>query len=127
MNKTSKIKEIESKINHYDELIEEYKAEIEKINNLTEISITDLILEFHKEDSVFVKKEKTQSQYKYILGGDGRSDPWDENRMGLVLKIQLFKIYVSDEDLKKFIEFLKATKEEEVKAIFINNYQKFPK
>jgi hypothetical protein len=47
--------------------------------------------------------------------------------MGLVLKIQLFKIYVSDEDLKKFIEFLKATKEEEVKAIFINNYQKFPK
>ncbi len=123
-SKYIKIVEIEKEIKFLQEKISKLEAEKLRLENSITVQLTDLIIEYQKESSVFVYKSYESKQYKRILGGDGRSSPWDEDRIGNCLLVTIAsKVFVSDDDLKKFEEYLKIIRTHDVECIFLNGYQ----
>lgn len=125
MKLTEQIESIKAKIKSEKLIVEKLEIEVRNLETLSEMSILELITEFEKEKSEKITSSKSNSEYNYILGGDGRSQPWDEKRTGNVLNITTTDIYFSEENLKKLVEYIKATNS--FNAIFINNKQLYPK
>ena len=62
------------------------EAAIEELNKLTQkVKVEDL--DFLVSPLKYVDYHTKKGIYKYILGGDGRSAPWDEQRTGIILTI----------------------------------------
>ncbi len=96
---------------------------IEFLEKCKEFEVDDLLTEYRNKDSLFVKSELLEAKYEYILGGDGRSSAWSEQRTGLVQKITLINVYISPSNYQKFIAYIKLIMKENVKALFINDSQ----
>jgi hypothetical protein len=45
-----------------------------------------------------------RKQYTYVLGGDGRSQPYDEQRTGLVVEVHMKEDYMLAYETRPFIE-----------------------
>lgn len=105
---------------------ENNEKQFQKIEGQTELELKDLIRKY--EDREFSRSLTIEKgSFNYILGGDGRSSPYDEKREGIVLKMEIPEDYfVSSEDVNKFGIYLKMTTEA-VQAIFINQIQILPK
>lgn len=90
--------EIEKKraLYYYENALKEFKQWeqlIEKYNNCIEISDKELQSNINK----YVTYKLEEGRYEYILGGDGRSQPWSEYRNGLLCNVTINEnIYLSD-------------------------------
>lgn len=109
MTKQQYIDSLNKGIDQCKNSIKGYIEEITIISKCKEIFISDLIVDFEKEHSDYMTKNEVSGNYEFILGGDGRSRPWSEQRFGKILELKLSDVYVSDEDLRKFHEYLKTT------------------
>lgn len=125
MTKEQKIQNIDSKIENLEFNLQELYKERQTILDSTEITFEQLVQEFIKEESDIVKKSVQETQsYRAILGGDGRSQPYDKMEIGKCLNVSHSDaFYINDEDKIRFIKFLKLYSTKDIKAIFINQQQ----
>ncbi len=77
--------ELNKEINRYKNLIENSECVLNSINHLTQPKDWEL---YDGIENFFTHTVKNES-YLFVLGGDGRSKPWDEQRTGNVLTISL--------------------------------------
>lgn len=91
------ISELEDSIRRTEMALQEKRIRLAKIRVLTPITNKDLYARMGDILVINVGKGK----YEHILGGDGRSSPWSENREGLVAKVQIKdpSIYLSEDQV----------------------------
>lgn len=110
-------------------LIENQKAELDRLGRLTYIEPKDLypILTQIKEAGSFelgdIKGYLKNTEYEYILGGDGRSRPWSEVRQGLVFTIDS-TYYLEGEHFRIITDYLKVIGNQFDEIKFVNSKQK---
>jgi hypothetical protein len=94
MDLEEKKQELQKDINNYSYWLKENKAHLHQLKNCRQPETSEL---YNNMDSLIsVTKEK--GNYEFILGGDGRSQPWSETREGIIATITLAKgIYLSGE------------------------------
>ena len=115
---------IDLQISNFQKSIDELNDKKNVLENSKEVFLNDLIEDFLKEHSQILTKNTENQSYKHILGGDGRSMPYDEQRMGLCLNINLDeKYFLNKKDLSKFLKFIQLVKPENVVAVFFNKNQ----
>ena len=84
-----------------------------KYDNLSEVKTPFLIKELSQISELKSGKVKGFSinvyngNYQYILGGDGRSQPWDETRKGVICDVET-SYYLTDVQRKLIGEYLKS-------------------
>lgn len=114
MTKQERIKDLEENIRVYTKRLEDDRDELERIKDAKELTVSALIKDWELQRE-YMTVTKGQGRYEHILGGDGRSMPWSEPRNGTILSIRIKKtVYVSDEDLHKFRQYVKSTCEEKI-------------
>lgn len=125
MNKQAKILELSTEIQGLERKIDLKKIELAKLEGKTELTIADLLQDYTGHGQGFLKFTLKPDKFEYILGGDGRSQPWSETRKGKVLHINcnIEDLYVSSENLQKLVHYIKAVDEREIDAFFINGRQ----
>jgi hypothetical protein len=94
MSLEEQVKRIESQVVFYKEWLEIYKEQLSKLKSLVEVTANDLYNGIDRFIDVSIKEEK----YEHILGGDGRSQPWSETRVGQVADVKIKAGYYVDED-----------------------------
>lgn len=87
--------------------LEDKKAQLKsRIANLSALEIELKSLEgktqptdkeLHTDISSFFSVSESHGEYNYILGGDGRSQPWDERRTGNIATVTINKDYYLSE------------------------------
>lgn len=98
--------------------VELLKTENRLLSEMTELLLTDLITKQPHEKDI-LKITKSKKSYENILGGDGRSSPWSEQKIGRVVEIRLIKpnIYLSEETKAAYISYYKMAEEEKIDHI----------
>lgn len=90
--------------------VEVYSEIIKHLEKATEMYFSELVT---TQDSLgnILNINKQIGTYKVILGGDGRSAPWDKDEEGLVAIVTKVKagIYISQETKDKYSAYLKLT------------------
>ncbi len=94
MSLERKVKVIEDLKSRYEESIKLYNRQLSKLKSLVEVTANDLYNGIDRFIDVSIKEEK----YEHILGGDGRSQPWSETRVGQVADVKIKAGYYVDED-----------------------------
>jgi hypothetical protein len=92
--------------------IEKINNNIKVANNLIELELHELKIEFYKalcDDSKLIKITITNEKFERILGGDGRSQPWSEWTEGSVCLIESKCYLGNDYDTNGFIKFAEKT------------------
>jgi len=105
-----------------EEEISAYKKEIIRLNfdllamnkrhdellKMTEVSGNDVIKDIVLGEEKLVSLETVNGNYEYILGGDGRSQPWSQIRSGYICNVTLMpNIYLSNNHRDFIIRYLK--------------------
>lgn len=99
---------------HYD-IASSILKKLEKLRHSQQPSNEEL----YKHVKKYVDIEISTKDYMYILGGDGRSAPWDEKRNGVVADIKLKEgIYLSAAQLKIVEGFVNNTEKVDCINIF---------
>lgn len=102
------ITKVKLEVERLENQLKNLKNRLQYLCKAVEVDLKDLIKSYHLEDGNFFKTESKEGKYEYILGGDGRSSPWSETRIGLVLNITLDnRFYISNSTREKFEEYLK--------------------
>ena len=104
MNLEQRKSELQRDINNYSKCLEDCKNEMEAIKDSRQPKTIELYNGIEK----FFSIDKTNGNYEYILGGDGRSQPWSETRKGVIVTIKLADgIYLDNEQKKTVKEYVK--------------------
>lgn len=104
MNLINKRTQLEQTIKRLTNSLEDAKKEYELIKDCVQIKTTDLYNGIEK----YITTTKREGIYQYILGGDGRSSPWSENRIGVIATIKINKgFYLNDEQKNVVKEYVK--------------------
>ena len=115
MNLEQKKVEIERNIKRLSENLKLYRDEYESLKNSVQPKTTDLYNGIENFFTIDINK----GSYEYVLGGDGRSQPWSESRNGLVATIKINKgIYLNEEQIKVIKEY--------AKEVYKVDYIRFP-
>ncbi len=85
MNIEEEKNRLKDNISRYKHNLRNSEAEWTRLCNKTQPSTKNL---YNNMDSFF-SSEMTRGQYTHILGGDGRSQPWDEKRVGSIVTINI--------------------------------------
>ncbi len=97
---------LQKDINHHSISLSYCKKELEQLKDCIEVDNTMLYEGIDK----FFTVETITGIYEHVLGGDGRSRPWSENREGKISKIKLNKKYYLNESCKSIIkEYVKTS------------------
>jgi len=120
MTKNEEIKTLEQEVIKLHLQIASKNERITDLKNKNEKDLKYIIQEFENENSESVIKKVLFEDYEFVLGGDGRSTPFSETREGQVLDIRFDNIYLSNEIMNKFKEYLKATVTKNIKSVKIN-------
>jgi len=92
--------------------LESLKTEIIMLKTKQEASASDLIKDFESGAGKFIRSKTRNSTYEFILGGDGRSQPWSEQRKGMVCEVAFIsEIWASDESKQKLKIYIQQTKD----------------
>lgn len=92
MNLKDRIQVAEASLIEAQERLKPIKDRYDYLMSCSQPTIEELFSDI----SEYVKSEIERKPYRHILGGDGRSRPWDEERTGNVLTITIMpKIYLS--------------------------------
>ena len=91
-----------------EELIEDRKLKINLLSTSEKVETKKL----YEDILSVISFKETKGKYKYILGGDGRSQPWDETREGVVIKVTIKdKFLISREQIRVVKQYFVNTKE----------------
>lgn len=106
MNLEERKNELQRDINKYSKWLENCKKEYENIKSSRQPKTTEL----YNGIEQFFSVEKQNGSYEYILGGDGRSQPWSETRKGIIATIKIKDgIYLNSEQKKLVKDYVKET------------------
>lgn len=83
MREPTKVEQLKVHLENAIDNVKSIQSEIDKIKDLTEISLWDL----HNSIESLYRIEINNTQYENILGGDGRSQPYSETKGGIVIDI----------------------------------------
>ena len=101
-----RIEQLNRYIKQNETALNMYKKELEAINNTKQVSTYDI---YNNMDNL-ISLKSSKGSYEYILGGDGRSKPWSENREGIILNVELNKdYYFLDKHIEAVEEYVKST------------------
>lgn len=104
MNLEDKKSQLRNDIRRYSRYLDQFKKKLDFIENC----IQPKTIELYKGIDNFFKVKISEGQYEYILGGDGRSQPWSEYRTGRIAEIKLNKgIYLNDKQLEVVKEYVR--------------------
>jgi predicted RNase H-like nuclease (RuvC/YqgF family) len=109
-------------INRDEERIAKWKEELKMLESCKEVDLSFLLNEIKNPKSEFLKATKKQKEYMHILGGDGRSQPWDEKRKGLALEIETKNIFIPKGVYDLFVQAV-FYEQSDLKLININKQQ----
>lgn len=109
---------LKEEIQHYEKEIKITESNLSNIKKryselltLTEIDSGSVIRDIEMNDFNLVSLEAKEGNYEYILGGDGRSQPWSEIRKGNICYLKLKpNYYVSNDNRDIIIKYLKSTR-----------------
>jgi len=109
---------LKEEIQHYEKEVYNVSKTLIDLNKryselltLTEIDSASIIRDIEMNDYNLVSLEAKEGNYEYILGGDGRSQPWSEIRKGNICYLKLkTNYYVSNENRDTIIKYLKSTR-----------------
>jgi hypothetical protein len=93
--------------------LDETRKLIIQYQNLTTITNPLLVLELGEIESLKICATKGfeiniyQGKYRFILGGDGRSQPWDEQRQGVICDIKS-RYYLNQVQINIITSYLKS-------------------
>lgn len=122
MTKSEKEADLKQRIYQHQSQIDKLNVELSVLKDMQELSLKEIFKKYEALDGFESVKES--GSFQYILGGDGRSAPWDEIRTGKVLKVTTPPdLYIPHNDMNKFAIYLKMTEGSDVQAIFINGTQ----
>lgn len=111
MTLNEEIKTYEAEIHKLTGILGGLKKRCAELKTLTEIDSVNVIRDIEINDFILVSFEVKEGLYEYILGGDGRSQPWSENRKGIIAYVKINSIYyLSNENRDTVIKYLKATR-----------------
>lgn len=106
MNLEDRKEELKRDVNKYSKWLKDCENEYESLKDC----IQPKTVEFYNGIEKFFSVEKQNGRYEYILGGDGRSQPWSEMRTGLIATIKINKgVYLNTEQKKVVIEYVNET------------------
>ena len=106
MNIEEHKEKLKTDIYKYSKRLKDCKNEYESIKDCVQPKTTELYNGIEK----FFSVDKQKGNYEYILGGDGRSQPFSETRSGLIATIKIEKgIYLNTEQKKVIKEYVKET------------------
>lgn len=108
------LQELKRSKEHHLKSLKTIEDKILKLESLKEVSTTQLMKDISlaiennlKSGNIYFILKK--GKYNYILGGDGRSQPWDELRDGIICEVKT--IYYLDNTQKELIQsYLKSIK-----------------
>lgn len=122
MTKEQRIQDLDWHINKLEADLDNLKQKKQILLNSTEITFEQLVKEYVKDKSTIITKEIVQDQsFKVVLGGDGRSTPYDKMDIGTCLNVYYSeKFYIDLPEKQKFIKFLKIMAPNNVSCIFLN-------
>jgi hypothetical protein len=100
MELNEKIAELEEEELTHRNALNTIQAELEYLKKSKQPTIKELFIDL---DNI-IKVTNTVKNYQYILGGDGRSAPWDETRNGKVATITISKEYYLSYQQRKIIK-----------------------
>jgi hypothetical protein len=111
MNLKEEIAHYEKEIKSIETTLSHVKKRHSELLILTEIDSASIIRDIEMNDFNLVSLEVKEGNYEYILGGDGRSQPWSEIRKGNIgyLKFKA-NYYVSNDNRDVIIKYLKSTR-----------------
>ncbi|MDV3461808.1 hypothetical protein CMV04_12390 [Elizabethkingia anophelis] len=121
MIKDQKIKSLEAEYGRLSTRLLDLNNQIQILRNSKEISFQELIKAYEFENhNVIILSYNEEGSYTYILGGDGRSMPYDERRIGGVLTVKIAKeYYIPDEYVKRLKEYIKITYHSKLDEIIV--------
>ena len=103
MNLEKRKNQLAESIVFHTKQLENCKQELESLKDCRQPVMDEL---YNNMKSLFTV-ETNQGKYEHILGGDGRSAPWSEQRTGLIAVITITKdIYLDDRQkdiVKRFV------------------------
>lgn len=106
MDLTEKIKNLEYDYERYSNWAEQNKHQLNKLRLCKQPSNED----FYKDIRMYVDIKISKKDYMFILGGDGRSVPWDEKRNGIVAEAIIKDgVYLSNNQKKILKDYIKNT------------------
>ena len=79
---------------------------LSRLNHCREISDWKL-MNLYTGDIPGLTKNVTRGKYKYILGGDGRSAAWDEDRVGEIMTLNIDRVYLSSNQEKMLKDLIR--------------------
>lgn len=100
MSLKEEIRISKQRVSNLSSAILDETKKLARLKKSKEVSNNDLYNGIEKFIDVKVKTEN----YQYILGGDGRSQPWDETRNGKVASISIKDGFYISEDQKEIVE-----------------------
>jgi len=108
---TQLIDEANADMKHHQAKVEKYKKRVEILSSAGMITPEELHKVLITVDSNNTKGNGIEyglgkDSYTHILGGDGRSQPWDERREGMVCSVKID--YIIDYDLApRIVKYMK--------------------
>lgn len=104
MDLVTKIEELEEAIEFFNKRILETETEYNYLKGTVQPTFKQLYNGIENYFSVSIH----QGVYTDILGGDGRSSPWSDNKNGIIAKIKINNgVYLSDEQIKIVKDYVK--------------------
>jgi hypothetical protein len=80
--------------------IKEHETELKVLENLKEGTHAEIMVKLFSQQEGF-KIDKKHGKYQHILGGDGRSQPWDETREGIICTITSSEYYLTSDQISE--------------------------
>lgn len=112
MNLESRINHVEDSIKHFSKLLSDYNIEIEKLKKSIQPTNEDLYKNIR--DYVTIRVISNQ-KYEHILGGDGRSQPWSEERIGTFANVKIKEnVYLEDKQINIVKDYINNTEKVDI-------------
>jgi hypothetical protein len=94
MNLEEKIKDVEARLKNVESSVVTFKEELVALKGKTQPTNKQLLTDV----SCYVGLNVGKDKYTHILGGDGRSMPWSEERTGDVASLRVYPMHYLSKD-----------------------------
>ena len=102
----NKIKTLKEGISGYEDWLKDARQKLKKLESSKEITNSELYDQIKDIVSIDVK----QGKYKHVLGGDGRSMPWNETIEGQVATVSTKEgIFITSEQKEIIKDYVNRT------------------
>ena len=105
MELIERIEEAEKGVENHKKYLKQYESSLEKLKKCTQPTNKELYDNMER----YFTYQIINRRYKFILGGDGRSAPWDEIRTGEVGEVLINEnLFLSGNQLQIVFQYIKS-------------------